>query len=77
MAEKVYIGPTRQRGQYKETPVYDRTRVGHPTAAKIFRLGGDFLVVPENDMYPVVLRDSLSAAVSFVEQIIPDEGGSF
>ncbi len=72
---KISIHATCRRGEYEEITVYDMTRVGHPIAAKILRLGGDFLVVPENDMYPVVLRFNLSEAVSFVEQIIPDEGG--
>ncbi len=74
---KVEVGEVKQRGLYEEIVVRDTTRVTHPVAARILFRDGDYLIVPENDMYPVVLRDNLSSAVSFVEHIIPDEGRSF
>lgn len=74
---KAEVGRTKQRGDYEETLVHDVTRVGNPIAAKILKSGDDYLVVPENDMYPVVVRENLSAAVSFVDQIIPDESSPF
>lgn len=74
---KVQVSQSARRGDYEQITVRDTTRVTHPVAAKIFVLGDDYLVVPENDMYPIVLRDNLSSAVNFVEQMIPDEGRSF
>lgn len=74
---KVEVGERKRRGLYEEIVVRDTTRVTNPVAARIFVTSCTYLVVPENDRYPVVLRNNLSSAVSFVEQIIPDEGRSF
>lgn len=74
---KVELGETKQRGEIEEIVVRDMTRVTHPVVANIFMKDGEWLVVPENDRYPIVVRDNLSSAVNFVEQIIPDEGRSF
>lgn len=70
---KISIGEVRQRGLFVERVIHDLTRVGHPKTASIFAMSNGSLVVPENDVYPVVLRDNLNSAMSFVEQIIPDE----
>lgn len=71
---KVRIGVTHRRGSYTETYIHDVTRVTDPVAATIYTLGvDDYLVVPENDMFPIVKHDNISSAVNFVEQIIPDE----
>lgn len=68
---------TMKRGDYLMTVVRDTTRLTNPHAAKIFEHGGEFIVVPENDMFPVRTLDSFSEAVGFVERIIPDESGAF
>ena len=72
--DKIQFGATRKRGEYTETIVRDKTRVGHPPAASIFEKDGGFLVVPVNPKFPVQVRDNFNSAVNLVEQIIPDEG---
>lgn len=70
---KIKESEKRRRGDFWETIVRDTTRVGHPPAASIFERGSTIFVVPENPEFPVMQRMSLSDAIGYVEQIIPDE----
>lgn len=63
-------GEVRLRGQFVERVIHDLTRVGHPKVASIFELDNGMCVIPENDAFPVMLRDTLDSAMSYVEQII-------
>lgn len=70
---KIRVSAPISRGDYGQIIVHDTTRVTHPVTANIFIGKGIYLVVPENSQFPVVHRDNLSSALSFVEQMIPDE----
>ena len=74
---KCEVKEVKNRGDYIEHVILDTTRVGHPVAARIYQQSGTYLIVPDNDLYPVVSRDNISSAIDFIEQIIPDEGRSY
>ena len=66
----VEICEKKNRGTFVETVIRDTTRVAHPVLAKIYALEDEYLIVPESDFYPVVMRDNYNAAVNFCEQLV-------
>jgi hypothetical protein len=78
MMRKIRLGTTRRRGEVTETVVYDITKIGDPVGARIYEVGGDFIVIPEDDHFPVVECDNFNSAVNYFEQLVDyEDGGSF
>ena len=66
----IVIGQSHRRGDWVETIVHDKTRVGHPPAASVFERDGKFLVIPTNTKLPVQEWDNYNSAVNYIEQFI-------
>lgn len=78
MTEKIHVCVPRRRGEVIETAIHDLTRVGNPIGARIYEVGEGFIVIPEDDQFPVVKRDNFHSAANYFEQIVgAEDKGAF